>query len=283
MLGNAKSDTRPTSWLILFGISCLLVAIDYLGGLTSIKNIVLIPVDPVKFAIWNQSQKATDKLRWITYWQTGQKDLQQLQRAYQEQTELFSQVAQLKQENQQIRKMLGADLPSNWKYLPAQVVGRQGTELSINQGEKRGISEGMMVIMPPISGSNRGILLGRVSKVEDRQSRVQSIEDPRTSIPVNIFQKKTATQVAEGLLVYENNRFMVKKLLPDEKIQVGDIVVTKGEVFDSGLNTGWLSGIPIGVVTEVNFENDSDIYQTANVKWLAQDQPLFQVFVTTDW
>lgn len=283
-----KSDTRNlfNRWVIYFAISLALFGSNYLGWSDTIRQPVEQITVPVKEFIWQQSTKITNQFRWLAFWYQGDQELQKLRRSYQEQAALIAKIGELENENANLRKLMGADLPGNWKFAPAKVIGRDNYEIYINQGEKHGIQTGMMAILPPIGESNLGILIGKVSQTLPGQSQITTVMAPNTRVPVMIRDKQTYQQVAEGLLFQENNQLSIKKLLPDEKIQTGDLVITKGEAGlprQGGTEAGWLPDIPIGIISEVIFELENDLYQQANITWLAAGETLDRVFVVTSW
>lgn len=277
------NQTRVINWWIILAIiSGVLILADYNNYAQPLwKSTEQVTVN-VKQFIWSQQNQLAHKFDWWNYWRQGQSELQTLRRAYQKQATISAKLNQLQQENQQLRQLLGADFPSNWKFTPVLVIGRSGQQIIINQGSSHGIQTGMMAVIEPDQNSNQGILIGQISQVHPRQSWVTTINHPNLRIPIQIIDSQTAQNTATGLLINQNGQLKVDKLLPDEEIQVGDIVTTKGQT-DTANDSIWLPDIPIGVITQVKFEKETDLYQQAQVNWLANDRQIENIFVITDW
>jgi rod shape-determining protein MreC len=155
------------------------------------------------------------------------------------------------------------------KTLAAQVIGTSGTDLSrviyIDRGSNDGIAAGMAVITPD------GIV-GKVSRADRRTSQVLLISDPSSGAGVllerqrlNGVLKGTASGVPE-----------IQNVMSDEKIQVGDSVITTGgdRVFPKGLK--------VGTVASVAPDLEKDPFLSIKVKSSADLNRLEEVLVITE-
>lgn len=174
-----------------------------------------------------------------------------------------SQLSLCLEENEKLRKLLGAPLPPTWKFLPAKVIGL--TEyLKINQGEKEGVGEKMMVI-------SENILVGQVVMVEAHDSFVQLPTAQAGKIPVIIRKSGEKGIQARGILEGHSGGLLLDKVLQAEDIRQGDLVVTAG-------GEDWLPDLLIGQIDEVLVESAA-VYKKARVTPLLDYQQLRLVFV----
>lgn len=155
------------------------------------------------------------------------------------------------------------------KTLAAQVIGTSGTDLSrviyIDRGANDGIAAGMAVITPD------GIV-GKISRADRHTSQVLLISDPSSGAGVllerqrlNGVLKGTASGVPE-----------IQNVMSDEKIQVGDSVITTGgdRVFPKGLK--------VGTVASVAPDFEKDPFLSIKVKSSADLNRLEEVLVITE-
>lgn len=166
------------------------------------------------------------------------------------------------EENEKMRKLLGAPLPSAWKFLPAKVVGL-AEKMRIEGGRKDGVEEGMIVL-------SENILVGRVVEVGKNSSLVQLPTTPGVKIPV-VAKRKGGVQARGLLLGQYGGRLVLDKVLQSEDIQKGDLVVTSGD-------ESWPVDLLIGQITEV-LPKSAEIYQKAQVKPLLDYDKLRIVFI----
>jgi len=167
------------------------------------------------------------------------------------------------EENERMRRLLGAPLPAKWKFLPAKVIGG-GERMRIDKGEKNGVKPGMMVV-------EENILVGKIEKVELENSLVLLPTSPGQKIPVLIKRPgKTGVQ-ARGLLQAFGGGLVLDRVLQSEDIQKGDLVVSAGD-------EDWLPDLLIGQITEV-LPKSAQIYQKAQVGPIVEYDKLRIVFI----
>ena len=164
-------------------------------------------------------------------------------------------LSQLREQNQQLRKLLAdadeykteverlqglLDIKSKpgVSGVTAQVVGKSldawNQSVTINKGSADGITTGMSVM-----GSSG--VVGQVSRTDDRTSTVRLLTDPNSGAAVMIQSGRANGIVRgslEGLLYLED--------VPEDSIPVvGDVVIT------SGLGGSYVSGLIVGTVVSV--------------------------------
>ena len=177
-------------------------------------------------------------------------------------------------ENARLRKLLGfAQTNPSFDYKGGQIVGRVvGSEpnsiiqsIVIDLGKANGIEPGMPVV------TERG-LVGRVTDVYNTSSRVLLITDSNSNVNTLLQNSRL-----RGILHGRAGQQAIMDYLPqDNKVLVGDIVVTSGE---SG---NFPAGVPVGQVVEVE-QNDVEMFQRAVVRTTVDFDTLETVLVVTNF
>ena len=144
----------------------------------------------------------------------------------------------LQADNTALRQLLSVVKDNDKKYITARVIAGSGGVLSnmliVNAGKNDGVYKGQIVI------DARGVI-GRVSHVSNRSSRVQLLTDINSRVPVLIENNRT-----RAILTGKNTNLANLIHLPQgAKIWPGDRIIT------SGHGGAFPSGLPIGVVASL--------------------------------
>lgn len=187
-------------------------------------------------------------------------------------TELRFEQARIQQDAEQ-GKRLQALLDFKQQYInktvAAQVIGTSGTELSrviyIDRGTRDGIQTGMAVITPD------GVV-GKVSRADRSTSQVLLINDTQSGAGVLLDRLHL-----NGILKGSTGHYPeMQNVMSDEKIEVGDKVITTGgdRVFPRGL--------PVGTVASFSPDHDRDGFLNIKVKPAVELGKLEEVLVVTE-
>ncbi|HEV2960891.1 MAG TPA: rod shape-determining protein MreC [Candidatus Angelobacter sp.] len=179
--------------------------------------------------------------------------------------------AKLKEDAEQARR-LQALLEFKEKFIgatvAAQVIGTSGSEQSrviyIDKGAHHGLKQDMAVITPD------GIV-GKVKEVYFMSSQVLLINDRDSGAGV-ILEKSRLQGDLHGSSQGET---LVKNVMSDEKVDIGDHVVT------SGGDRIYPKGLPVGVVTAVNPDPDRTLFLSIAIKPATNLSRLEEVLVVT--
>jgi rod shape-determining protein MreC len=187
-------------------------------------------------------------------------------------TDLRLNNAHIQQEAEQGRRLQALlDFKQQYvnKTVAAQVIGTSGTELSrviyIDSGTSDGVQPGMAVITPD------GIV-GKISRADRSTSQVLLISDPQSGAGVLLERLHL-----NGILKGSNGRYPeMQNVMSDEKIQVGDRIITTGgdRVFPRGL--------PVGTVESFSPDRERDPFLNIKVKPTADLGKLEEVLVITE-
>lgn len=150
----------------------------------------------------------------------------------------------LQAENRNLRNLLNFPVEPSAGFITARVIADTGgafaNSVVINAGNKSGVLKGQ----PTITGEG---LVGRVTDVGKRSSRVLLITDLNSRIPVTI-QSSQARAIMAGDNTYQPRLI---HLSPGAMVSQGDTIVT------SGHGGAFPPGIPVGLVASVNVNGTS--------------------------
>ena len=149
----------------------------------------------------------------------------------------------LRAENLALQQLLGMVKDQNAIYTTARIIAGSGGALSnmlvVNSGEKNGIRKGQVVI------SDLGVI-GRISEVSSRSSRIRLLSDINSRVPVLIENNRTRAIVA-------GNNAAGTKLI---HLPQGARVTLNARIITSGHGGAFPPGLPVGIVSSVG---DSEI------------------------
>lgn len=152
--------------------------------------------------------------------------------------------------------------------LAAQVIGTSGTDLArviyVDRGQQDGVQPGMAVITPD------GVV-GKVLRADKGVSQILLITDPTSGAGVLLERQRL-----NGILRGSGGAYPeVLNVMGDEKIEVGDRVITTGgdRVFPKGL--------PVGTVASVALDKERDPFLAIKVKPAVNLAKLEEVLIVT--
>ncbi len=168
--------------------------------------------------------------------------------------------------------LIGADIVERGceLYPCARVIGEDTNPylsyLIINVGSKDGVAVGMPVV------SSGAVMVGRIARVTPHLAFVQLVNDP-TSRVAAILQRSRVTGLVVGR---EDGSLVMTEILPDEKVEVGDVAVT------SGLGGLLPKGLILGQVEEVSY-SEAELFQEAVLRPQLDFRRLDVVVVITNF
>lgn len=249
--------TIPT-FLIFTFLSLLLILFDNLGIFRPVKRGVEAMVVPIKAGVYGLRLKGDRLVSPSVDQSSGER----------EKADLEARISILKSENEAMRRLLGTPLPPAWKFQPARVIGLpSGESLQIDQGQDEGIVKGMAVVL-------ENALVGKVDKAGQHFSSVLLPSSSGAKILVitrSSQNSQTAGIKARGLLVGYGGKVSLERILNQEPLEEGDLVLTAG---DEELPADLL----IGKVGKI-WKKEGEIYQKAEIKPLIEPGVLETVFV----
>ena len=251
------TKNRPLYIALILAMLFLAFALDRLGYMAPVRNVVQTALAPLRAAMAASAQELAQEF------QTSP-DVRALQARNVELEALTNklmienaQLIEIERENELLRQLLNFTRNNpQFTYEAASVKGRSigfdPTNLLyfvyVDVGTRAGVAEGMPVI------TDRG-LVGRVTAVGPNSAQVLMLIDPASSVNA-ILQNSRLTGVVRGHI---DGTLSMERIPPNEKINPGDIVLT------SGLGGNFPDKLVIGQVTEV-IQRDQDMFQQARIR-----------------
>jgi len=229
-------------------LSLVLLVFDFLGWLQPAKAWTEKHTNPIQQTIYSRIMNY--EFRITNFTQSSQKL-----------AELEKRVGELERENENLKidnwklsienansqRMLGSPLPSEWHFLPAQVIG-QTRYLLINQGQRDGVKPDMIAIF-------ENVLVGQVIEVSERTAKIRLPNDSESKIKAKTLREldhsgsgrmdSPGMSGVSGILIGRNDSLLLTEVPQAEKFQVNDLVITSGEqeIFPPNLLIGKVVGI----------------------------------------
>lgn len=194
--------------------------------------------------------------------------------APQELLNMKSQVFQLQQENEELKKLLGLKEKDRITYIPARVVYRSPDRWNNRVVIDRGSKDGVLAKMPIITSQG---LIGRVQSVTEYMADIQLLTDSGAGPGIAAViqgENEETLGIIEGYDP-EKKRLIMKKIPASAKPKKGQIVVT------SHLSDIYTGGILIGTVDQVK-TGESGVDQIVYVKPSVTFERLDFVLVVRD-
>lgn len=249
-------------FIIWIALSFLLMGVDSLGWIGFLRGGIERLVIPVERRLVSVSSTLKMPLDAIRFLRTGRQRISDLERQVAELTVDATKVVVFEEENSALRKLIGAEFPDDWSFIPASVLSR-GDTFSISAGRKQGVTIGDSVVW-------EDIILGTVVDVSENMSSLRRLSDAESRIPVYV-----PSTGARGLLEGRfDSQIVMSQILQEEEVKEGDTVVTSG---DSQV----LRGFVVGKVKKVEVE-ESDVYKEAFVEPVVNVGRLNTVFVVKE-
>lgn len=274
------------SWLpyaLLVG-ALLLVALDMAGMLAPLQTVLDYVAAPIEKVAAGAVEQVGGLFKTVRDVRTLQKQLSELQSQYNALLVENVRLRKLAADNEAYRQALhfatenptyalvGGDVIQYGcqLYTCAKVVGDDTHPylryLIINAGAQAGLARGMPVV------SSGGVMVGRVARVTPHLAYVQLINDPGSRVAAMSLDTQTAG-IVEGR---EDGTLVMTEILPDETINVGDLIVT------SGLGGLLPKGLVLGQVESISYQ-EADLFQTAVLRPIVDFNRLELVLVITEF
>lgn len=161
--------------------------------------------------------------------------------------------AELRQQNDALRKQLSFGVATSQQLIPAEVEAYQPDNfrqfITIRRGSADGIKEGMAV-------TAEGALVGRITEVGQHDAKVFMVTDP--TFRVNALDQEADSRAGGTVHGQIGSGLVMEKIAQSDSVKQGDTIIT------SGLGGELPKGIIIGQVESVN-RSDNAVFQTAQI------------------
>ena len=221
----------------------LLIIFHYLGITRFIENVARFILIPISTKIYETGNKIKGNFKFLNLNSETKEKYENCIKFEENFNVLEVKTRLLEEENTELKKILNFKEETKYKLLPTKIIGKSidsiEQNLIIGQGSKSGIKIGQPVIV------GNGILIGKISKIENDTAQIRLINDNQSRIASTILNKNKSLGVVEG-------GFGIS--LRMKYIPRNEIVLIDEQIITSGLEINMPYGLLIGTVAVVENE-----------------------------
>lgn len=268
---NVQPQALAVRVALLVVAAVVLVFLSRQGWLRPVESAVAFVAVPIQRALDNTSGGAAYVLGSFQETRNLREENAALRRDVEK---LYQEVVSLRGariENRRLREQLKyVQTSTEWHLLPAEVIGRDPTNLLdtiiIDRGTNGGLEKGMVVV------THLGVV-GKVIRVSSHWAKVQLITSP--SMAVNGVVQGGERR-AFGIVYGTPEGLQMRYILQTEELNEQDLIVT------SGVGGGFPKDFVLGKVTNVHQE-DYEVFQSAAIQPLVDFSQLEHVMVVANF
>lgn len=171
----------------------------------------------------------------------------------------------IKSENNALRDQFRNSTSERLDLLEASIIGHPSETYIIDKGSKDGVKVGQAVIV-------LDMVVGKISKVSSNISMITLLYNPSFSVT----SKDINTQALGAVKGMNNGELLLDNVLLSEKINMLDMIVTKGDVNSEGV--GFPPDLILGKITSID-KKPSALFQSAKIKSPVDFRKLSKVFI----
>lgn len=253
-------------------VSIFILIIGLLDLFNPIRSLYQKYTSPIQFGLRHSAFELKEAVRFFSNVNLMREENLSLRRNSQELTSIIVDLKKAAEENDILRKQLelSNDRTQDRVLVMALTMGNPrdptGTSMILDKGGRHGVKVGNIVILG-------NFLVGRITETTRERSKVLLITSPQISMTVsNLNTESSAEGLAQG---DKGTRVKVTKILPGERVDVGDIFVTTGK------DGNYLPGFAIGRVDAVSFESAEPLKSATLIPMTEYDK-LEKVFIIID-
>lgn len=251
-----KKEGITSIFLIFLFLSILifgLAKMGYIGGVVSLLETVILPVEKTFYSLKN-----------IVFKDQSDEKLKKLEEENIIFVRKLADFQNIIKENNALKDQFQTSNPKSTNLLPAKIVGGMQEYLIVDKGKKDNVKNGLAVVF-------KDNLVGKVVKVSEKVSRIDIVTNKDFS-----FTAETSETLAQGIIKGDGEDQVLENVLLSEELKVSDLVLTKGDLDVNGV--GFPQGLIAGKIISVD-KKPSSLFQSAKVKSLINFKRLEMVFI----
>lgn len=245
---GSKPNTTVSVFIVLVVISILMLMFSSRSFILQFKTMGMSAFSGVRGGIYELSSFVSRTVLSVKELADLRKEHADLLRQLARYEELERSNAEINQENARLRDQLGFAKTLHFRYIPAQISGRDPNNLFsaivINKGSYSGVSANMAVIAWQ---NGTQALVGKVIQVGTFESLVMPVYDTSSMVACR-FSILRFEGIVEGQGSRETPllmRYIPKRARDD--INIGDMIISSGMggVIPAGINIGRVCGVSL--------------------------------------
>lgn len=224
MLQFLKMQTfaKRTPIILYFFLSILLLFLDKRGLLDIFHRSSQVLTIPVNTQVYKLKKFLLLPVQTLTLKIDKDKKIQELETQKADLLSGMSRLQSIEAENSKLRRLLGANIPSNWQFEPARIVSYSADVISVisaSTPEKKVVA---------ITGENKGIFVGLYQEMVGQTLKIATTSNKETRIEV-VVKNSLGFKTATGLIIGEGGKMVLDQVLTNEQINRNDVILTSGE------------------------------------------------------
>lgn len=247
-------------------VSLVLFLLGLTGIINPIRDLFQKVLNPISFGLYKVSLELQGEITFFANIRGIKNENLLLAEKNLKLLEELSGYKKYKKENEDLKLLLDLNRQRQKKFIVAKVLSApsSSSEIYIDKGSADGIAHDFYAVY-------NGFVVGAVSEVGEFKSKIILINSPKLSVAGVDEDSSTRTI---GLVTGDFGTFLtMDRILPEEVISVGDVVVTSGQ--DGVFGDGFI----LGEVVSVTDAKSSEPLRKAKLKTLIDFSKLETVFV----
>ena len=202
----------------------------------------------VQSPVTSVSSKVTELFQTVVNLRSAQSENDQLKQRIQELEVEVQQREDLADENERLKSLLSLKEQSNYKVLPARIIGRDASVWFDHSIINRGSLDGVKINMPIVTN---GGLVGRVTDVSPLTAQVALITKGESGLGGVIGELGNSNSLGVIRGTSKSDLLEMRYVPGSVEVKVGDMVYTTGQegIFPPGLKIGEIVDVRSGSAT----------------------------------
>lgn len=265
---NKKVNTSATIFLIITFLAILLFTMDLGGFLIPFRSKADIVTNPIRFWFFQKNRAISTFFRDLSSISSLRGENSSLKIKVLELEEALSEQAEIRRENEILRNQLDLKLEDEYFLVKANIIGSDyrpanSNIIIIDKGEKNGVNLNDTVVYG-------NYLVGRIKDLTEYSATIALVTETDINVPA-VSEKNRTKGIVNGDI---NSGLIMTKILREEKIEVGEKILTSG----MGI---FPKGIIIGYVSEIRGQ-DTDVEKIAVIKDYIDLKNIEELFILND-
>lgn len=249
-----RPPTQLTRLMLVLALSTAMMMLDHRGNhLERIRAALTVLTYPIYFVAAVPNRVGNAVTDFFTLGQTLRSDLDSLRSERQMMLAKLQQFDALEQENNRLRQLVGSAARVADKALAAELVQVSTEPSAHNIVVSRGAADGAFISQPVIDAYG---IMGQITQLADRTSRVTLITDPGHAIPV-LVNRNGLRALVFGTGAAE--KMAVPYLTASADIKEGDLLMS------SGMGGTFPAGYPVAKVDKIVADPDESFLKITAV------------------
>ena len=284
---SQKEVWRLTPWLMIALLLGNFVLMAYDAKTASQERVLRVWTEAaayfVQSPVTSVTSSVTNYFRSVSSLRSAQTENDELKQRVQELEVEVQQKGALGDENARLKTLLELKSASNYKVLPAQIIGRDPSLWFDTAIINRGSLDGVKLNMPIV---NNGGVIGRVVAVSPITAQINLVTNDKSALGGVIGELGTSNAI--GVINANGKRELLEMgYIPGSvEVQVGEIVYTTGQdgIYPAGLKIGEVVEVKPGSATvpqQIFINPGAKLYSMEEVAVLLYEPPTKPEFEKT--